>query len=101
MQYPGLDRARPNDDRSAPYTKEVETLAKKPKLKLPESDGPYMTINIIARRAREINKQRANELYDENQPDPVDVAKNEYDNDLLNYEFRHHLTGTGEDFRSQ
>ncbi len=70
------------------------------KLQLPDGDGPYMMINIVARRAREINKLRANDLYDGNQPDPVDVAANEYDNSLLDYEFRHHLTGTGEDFRS-
>ncbi len=65
------------------------------------SDGSYMIVNIIARRAREINKQRANtSFYDDNQPDPLDVAANEYDNDLLEWEFRQHLVGTGEDFRA-
>jgi DNA-directed RNA polymerase subunit K/omega len=75
-------------------------LANDKKIVLPDGDGSYMQINLIARRAREINRQRANDLYDENQPDPVDVAANEYDNNLLDYEFRHHLTGTGEDFRA-
>lgn len=75
-------------------------MAKDENPTLPDGDGVYMVINMIARRAREINKQRANDLYDENYPDPVDVAANEFTNDLLNYEFRHHLTGTGEDFRS-
>lgn len=68
---------------------------------LPEGDGAYMVVNIIARRAREINKTRAHShLYDDNAPDPLDVAQNEFNNKLLNFEFRHHLVGTGDDFRS-
>ncbi len=68
---------------------------------LPAGDGLYMAINILARRARELNRRRANTgLYDEEMPDPVDVAVNEYQNDLLEFEFRHHLTGSGEDYRS-
>lgn len=69
--------------------------------KLPDGDGIYMTVNIIARRARELNRRRANTgLYEEEMPDPLDVALNEYENDMLEYEFRHHLTGGGEDYRS-
>lgn len=64
-------------------------------------DGRYMTINIIARRAREINKERSsNRFYDEDLPDPLDVASNEHKNELLDWEFRTHLVGTGDDFRS-
>lgn len=60
-----------------------------------------MIINIIARRAREINKERSSaRMYDEDAPDPMDVASNEHENGLLNYEFRHHLVGQGDDFRS-
>ncbi len=69
--------------------------------KLPPGDGLYMAVNIIARRARELNRRRGNTgLYEEEMPDPVDVAVNEYRNDLLEWEFRHHLTGSGEDYRS-
>ena len=69
-------------------------------LQLPEGDGTYMKINIIARRAREINKQRGNDFFDDSAPDPVDVAALEYTQGLLEFEFRHHLTGQGEDYRS-
>jgi DNA-directed RNA polymerase subunit K/omega len=66
-----------------------------------EGDGPYMTVNIIARRAREINKERmGSRFYDEDIPDPMDVANNEETNGLLEWEFRSHLVGTGDDFRS-
>lgn len=71
------------------------------KEQLPEGDGAYMMVNIIARRAREINKTRAHSgLYDDSLPEPVDVAANEFKNNLLTFEFRHHLVGTGDDFRS-
>ncbi len=65
-----------------------------------EGDGKYIIVNIIARRAREINKQRSTSMYDENLPDPLDVAAQEYKDSLLKWEFRHHLVGTGDDFRS-
>jgi len=66
-----------------------------------EGDGLYMVVNIIARRAREINKSKtASTIYDDSAPDPLDVAMNEYKNGLLEWEFRHHLVGTGDDFRS-
>lgn len=75
-------------------------MAKEP-IELPDGDGAYMRINMIARRAREINKQRHNsDIYDDNQPDPVDMAINEYENGMLKYEFRHHLLGTEGDYRS-
>ena len=71
-------------------------------VELPEGDGRYMMINIVARRAREINKQRGHsDIYDDVSPDPTDVALNEYNNNMLDFEFRHHLTGVSEDFRSQ
>lgn len=64
-------------------------------------DGWYMTVNVIARRAREINKERSSSrFYDEEAPDPLDVAANEFENKLLEWEFRTHLVGTGDDFRS-
>ncbi len=65
-----------------------------------DADGPYMVVNIIARRARQINKSHGHNLYDDDAPDPLDVASNEYNNQLLNWEFRQHLIGTGDDFRS-
>lgn len=75
-------------------------MADDKKTKLPDGDGIYMTINLVARRSRDINKQRVNSLYDDVAADPMDVALNEYQNGLLNYEFRHHLVGTGDDYRS-
>lgn len=72
----------------------------KERIELPEGDGRYMKINILARRAREINRQRDKDLYDDNAPDPVDVAAQEYDHAMLDFEFRHHLTGSTEDYRS-
>jgi DNA-directed RNA polymerase subunit K/omega len=65
-----------------------------------EGDGRYITVNIVARRARDINKTRAANMYDDNAPDPTDTAMLEYRSGLLRWEFRHHLTGQGEDFRS-
>lgn len=63
-------------------------------------DGKYMMVNIVARRARDLNKRKLNTLYDENTPDPTDTAIQEYNNSLLRWEFRHHLVGTGDDYRS-
>lgn len=74
--------------------------AENPFKHLPDGDGPYMVVNLVARRARDINKAHASRIYDEDLPDPLDVALNEYKNHLLEFEFRHHLTGTGDDFRS-
>ncbi|CAN5438400.1 hypothetical protein BH09SUM1_BH09SUM1_32720 [soil metagenome] len=68
--------------------------------KLPEGDGKYMKVNIVARRARDINKQKMSSLYEDDSPDPMDVALMEFKNGLLAFEFRHHLVGTGEDYRS-
>jgi DNA-directed RNA polymerase subunit K/omega len=76
------------------------TLANEKKVNLPDGDGAYMIVNLVARRARDINKVRVNTLFDEEAPDPMDVALNEYNNSLLDFEFRHHLVGTGEDYRS-
>lgn len=67
---------------------------------LPEGDGIYMMINIVARRARDVNRSRVQVLYDDTQPDPTDVALNEYKNGLLSWEFHENLIGNGEDFRS-
>lgn len=69
---------------------------------LPDGDGRYIIVNMIARRAREINKERvqARIFADEDLPDPMDIAANEYDNNLLEFEFHHHLVGSGDDFRS-
>ena len=67
---------------------------------LPDGDGRYMMVNIVARRARDINKGRVATMFDDDAPDPLDVALNEYKNNLLGYEFRHHLVGQGEDYRS-
>lgn len=71
------------------------------KLELPDGDGPYLTVNLIARRARDINRQRqSSNMLDEEAPDPLDVAENELENGLLRYEFHHHLVGQGDDFRA-
>jgi len=70
------------------------------KANLPDGDGTYMMVNLVARRARDINKQRVNSMYEEDGVEPMDVALNEFNNTLLEFEFRHHLVGTGEDYRS-
>lgn len=67
---------------------------------LPEGDGRYMIVNIVARRARVINREKLNTMYEQNSPDPLDVAMNEYKNNLLEFEFRSHMIGAGEDYRS-
>jgi len=72
----------------------------KDEIELPECDGYYMMINIIARRARDINKQRnMRKMYDEDLADPLDVALNEYENGLLSWDFRKDEQGL-EDYRS-
>lgn len=77
-------------------------MSKQTPIELPDGDGRYMLINIVARRAREINKARSHsDLYDDVSAEPVDVALNEYQHNMLEFEFRHHLTGSSEDFRSQ
>ncbi|MCC5877088.1 MAG: DNA-directed RNA polymerase subunit omega [Candidatus Sumerlaeia bacterium] len=64
-------------------------------------DGRYLIVNVVARRARDINKSRqATNIIDEKAPDPMDVAMNEYENGLLQWEFHHNLVGLGDDFRS-
>lgn len=71
------------------------------KLELPDGDGRYLIVNLVARRARDINRQRqASNLLDEETPDPLDVADNELENGLLRFEFHHHLVGQGDDFRA-
>lgn len=68
---------------------------------LPDGDGTYMVVNLVARRARDINRKRASQGIEEAGVDPMDIALNEYENGLLDYEFRHHLVGHGDDYRSQ
>ncbi len=75
-------------------------MAKKHDPKDPNAER-YLVVNVVSRRARDLNRRRTLSLYDDDAPDPLDVALNEYDNGLLNYEFRNHLIGTGEDYRSR
>lgn len=71
------------------------------KLELPDGDGSYLIVNLVARRARDINRARqATNIIDEKAPDPMDVALNELENGLLRWEYHHNLVGQGDDFRS-
>ncbi len=70
---------------------------------LPEPDGRYMLINILARRARSLNYQRTGPQTDEaTMFDPIEVSKTEYRAGRLAFRFRQ--PGSTEavvDFRSQ
>ena len=68
---------------------------------LEDGDGRYMIVNLVARRARDINKKRFNGgLPEAGTPDPLDIASNEYDNNMLTWEFREFELGKKDDFRS-
>jgi DNA-directed RNA polymerase subunit K/omega len=66
---------------------------------LSDGDGRYMVVNIVARRARDLNKRKVSNLFEDTMPDPTDTALTEFQNGLLRWEFRHHLVGTGGDYR--
>ena len=64
-------------------------------------DGRYMIVNIVARRARDINKKLfQSTLPEESVKDPLDMALTEYHENLLQWEFRDQVDGPGDDFRS-
>jgi DNA-directed RNA polymerase subunit K/omega len=70
---------------------------------LPDPDGRYMLINILARRARSLNNQRTSPQSDDAAMfDPIEVARSEYRAGRLNFKIRQ--PGSTEavvDFRSQ
>lgn len=69
-------------------------------LKLPDFDGRYMAINIISRRARELNRQMRNAPYEETLVRPVDIAAQEFKDGRLIFDFQTPGEALGEDYRS-
>lgn len=70
---------------------------------LPEMDGRYMTINIVARRARVLNRQnRGQQNFDESAMfDPLEIALGEYKINKLKFDLSSKMEEDHvEDYRS-
>lgn len=69
---------------------------------LPGSDGRYMSINIIARRARALNRERRySQQTDDSMWDPLEIALGEYAIQKIKYDMKSNPGDENtEDFRS-
>ena len=68
----------------------------------PESDGKYLLINILTRRAKELGRGgRPTIPYAEGNFDPVDVAHEELTEGNLEIVRRHEFTGEIETFEGE
>ncbi len=69
--------------------------------RLGDGDGKYMIINIICRRARDVNRQRAQmAAFEEEMVDPLGIANEEFESSQVKWEFNSTLSGISEDYRS-
>ncbi|MDX2175326.1 MAG: DNA-directed RNA polymerase subunit omega [Candidatus Sumerlaeia bacterium] len=70
--------------------------------RLPDGDGRYMMINLAARRARQLNQDRAPMNFDEaNMFDPMDAALGEFRTGKFTWRYRQSVDGdAAPDFRS-
>jgi|JI81BgreenRNA_FD_contig_21_12271599_length_337_multi_2_in_0_out_0_1 DNA-directed RNA polymerase subunit K/omega len=68
---------------------------------LPSGDGRYMMINITARRARQLNRERSHGQFDESMFDALDIALTEYRNGKIHFDLESVAPGTvPEDYRT-
>lgn len=66
---------------------------------IPEGDAKYLTINAVARRAKELARTRKPTIpYAEGQFDPTDVACEELEHGNLKVQSRNQVTGELEEF---
>ncbi len=66
---------------------------------LPESDGKYLMINVLSRRAKEISRSGKSLIpYAEGHFDPVEVAREELETGKLNIRRRNEVSGELEKF---